>query len=224
VVSGVDLTIVEPSSKTISVDVSVSNASALEAAQDLVDAYNSVRTNLDEVTAFDAEALTTGILFGTQAALRVDSDLNHVLTGRFFGVGKFESLEAIGIKIDSKGKLSLDKAKFQSAYAEDPDALTTLFAHDTLGVSAKLGDAIDRLVGEESSTLSARSETLSTQIERNTERITLMDEQLTKQRDRLFTQFSLLESTIATLQQNLTALSSLQIIPPLSINRSSNSR
>jgi hypothetical protein len=51
-----------------------------------------------------------------------------------------------------------------------------------------------------------------------------MDEQLTKQRDRLFTQFSLLESTIATLQQNLTALSSLQIIPPLSINRSSNSR
>ena len=49
-----------------------------------------------------------------------------------------------------------------------------------------------------------------------------MQEALDKQRERLFTQFSLLESTIATLQQNLSALDSLQIIPPLTSSSSSN--
>jgi flagellar hook-associated protein 2 len=218
-ISGVSLTIVEPSEKTISVDVSATNTNLLDVAQDFVDAYNSLRSNLDEVTDFDSEALTTGILFGTQAALRVDSDLNHVLTGRFFGTGKFESLEAVGIGIGKDGKLSLNKSKFEAAFADDPGALTKFFTDETLGVSAKLNNAIERLVGETDSTLSSRSKTLATQIERNNDRITLMDESLAKQRDRLFNQFSLLESTVATLQQNLAALQSLQIIPPLSVNR-----
>jgi flagellar hook-associated protein 2 len=214
----VDLTIVEASETTISVDVSVSSTNLFSAAQDFVDAYNSIRSNLNDVASFDSENLTTGILFGTQAVLRLDSDLNHVLTGHFFGVGKFQSLESVGISVNDKGELALNRSKFQKAFNEDPDALTKFFTDDTLGVSAKLNAAIDRLVGEEGSTLTARSETLSTQIKRNTDRIAVMDEQLTKQRDRLFTQFSLLETTIASLQQNLAALSSLQIIPPLSAN------
>lgn len=215
VISGVDLTIIEPSEKTISVDVSVSSQNLFAAAQDFVDAYNSIRSNLDDVASFDSENLTTGILFGTQAVLRVDSDLTRVLTGNFFGVGKFTSLEAVGISINDKGQLSLSRAEFQEAFEDNPEALMEFFTNDKLGVSAKLNAALERLAGEESSTLTSRSDTLNEQIKRNTERIAVMDEQLTKQRDRLFTQFALLETTIANLQQNLSALASLQIIPPL---------
>ena len=109
-------------------------------------AYNSLRDTLDKMTVFNAEDLTTGILFGTQAALRVDSDLSRVITSRFFGVGSFQSLEAIGISLDDKGKMSLDESKLSAAFAKDPDALKKLFTDETMGVAAKLDDG-DRATG-----------------------------------------------------------------------------
>lgn len=221
VVSGLEVTIVEPSDKAVTLDVTSSSTSLLGVAQDFVDAYNSIRGFLDETTSFDPEEVTTGILFGTQAALRTDADLSNIVTGRFFGVGQFTSLANVGITIDDKGKLSLNKSEFQEAFASDPGALTKLFTDKSLGLSAKLKTATDRLVGSNSSSLSSRASTLATAIEKNTERLEVLDAQLERQRVRLFNQFTTLETTIATLQQNLTALSSLQIVPPLSAGRSS---
>jgi flagellar hook-associated protein 2 len=215
IIAGVSLTIAEPSDKTISVEVKVSNAAALDAAEDFVNAYNSVRSNLDEVTSFNADELTTGILFGTSAALRVESDLTRILTGRFFGVGAFNSLEAAGIEFEADGTLSLDKAKFQEAFANDPASLSTLFTHNTFGVSAKLNAAIDALASDDSSALGTRISTLNDQIERNQERITEMDQILERQQEQLLLEFARLESTIAAMRQSLSALASLQIIPPL---------
>lgn len=219
VVSGLEVTIVQPSDKAITLDVTSSTTSLLNVAQNFVDAYNSIRDFLDDTTSFDPDEVTTGILFGTQAALRTDADLSNIVTGRFFGVGQFTSLANVGITIDDKGKLSLNKTQFQAAFAADPGALTKFFTDKSLGVSAKLKSATDRLVGSTSSTLSSRVSTLATAIEKNTERLEVLDDQLERQRVRLFNQFTTLETTIATLQQNLTALSSLQIIPPLSVSR-----
>jgi flagellar hook-associated protein 2 len=215
IIAGVNLTVAEPSDKTISVEVKVSNSAALEAAEDFVKAYNSVRTNLDTVTAFDAEALTTGILFGTQAALRVDADISRTLSGGFFGVGAFSSLEAVGIHIEKDGKLSLDKNRFQEAFNNDPASVSTLFTHNTRGVSAKLNAAIEQLAGDDNSALGTRISKLDDDIERNQERIEKMDLVLERQQERLLLEFARLESTIASMRQSLSALTSLQIIPPL---------
>lgn len=221
VVSGLEVTIVEPSDKAVTLDVTVSSSGVLDVAQDFVDAYNSLRSFLDDTTSFDPEDLTTGILFGTQAALRTGADIGNIVTGRFAGVGQFTSLAAVGISIDDKGKLALDKTKLQAAFDKDPGALTKLFTDSSLGVSAKLKTATDRLVSGTNSALASRTTTLAKNIEKNHERIEVLNEQLDRQRERLLAQFTALESTIATLQRNLTALSALQVIPPLSINRSS---
>jgi hypothetical protein len=42
-----------------------------------------------------------------------------------------------------------------------------------------------------------------------------MDDILDRQKERLLTEFARLESTVAAMRQNLSALASLQIIPPL---------
>jgi flagellar hook-associated protein 2 len=221
-VSGLEVTIVEPSDKAVTLDVTSSSTNLVGVAQNFVDAYNSIRSFLDDTTSFDAEDLTTGILFGTQAALRVGVDFSNVVTGQFFGVGQFTSLASVGITIDGKGQLSLDKSKFQAAFDDNPGGLTKFFTDKNLGVSAKLKATTDRLVGTTNSALSARTKVLADNISRNSERLEVIDSQLARQRERLFLQFTALESTIATLQQNLTALSSLQIIPPLSISRNNN--
>ena len=58
-------------------------------------------------------------------------------------------------------------------------------------------------------------------IEANNKRIEEMTARLDRQRERLLLQFYNIETTVARLQDNLTALSSLQIIPPLSSTRNS---
>ncbi len=214
VVSGLQLTAVAPSDKTVSVDVTASSTAVASAAQDFVDAYNSIRSTLDDTTSFDSTALTTGILFGSTAALRVDSDLSRLLSGTFSGLGKFSSLQAVGFSFDDKGKLSLDKTKLQDAFDSDPDALSNFFSRDTLGVSAKVSAAADRLAGTDS-VLSARSDALKKTVDGNTEQLTKMSDQLDKQRQRLLAQFAALETTVAKMQESLTALSSIQYISPL---------
>lgn len=215
IIAGISLTIAEPSDKTVSVEVKVSNAGALDAADDFVKAYNSIRANLDTVTAFDAEALTTGILFGTQAALRVEADLTRILTGSFFGAGQFKSLESVGIRFGKDGKLSFDKGKFQDAFANDTAAVSALFTHNTHGVSAKLNAAIEALSGDDNSALGTRLTTLDDRIERNQDRIAQMDAVLARQQERMLVEFARLESTVATMRQSLSALAALQVIPPL---------
>jgi flagellar hook-associated protein 2 len=216
VIPGVELEILAASEDIVSVDVEKADSEIVTGVQEFVDAFNSLRDNIDEVTEFNAEDFTTGILFGTTAVLRVESDLNHILSGRFFGVGEFTSLEAIGLGFDDKGKLTLDTAALEEALEENPTAVEDLFTHETLGLSAKLKTAIEQLAGEENSVLSARAKTLSDIITSTNERITFMNERLTRERERLLNEFALLESTVAAMQQNLTALSSMQIIPPLS--------
>ena len=223
ILPGVDLEIVSASEQTVTVDVSVTETKLVDTVQEFVDAFNSIRTNLDEVTEFNAEELTTGILFGTTAVLRVESDLNKILSGPLYGVGRFTSLESIGISFDDKGKLSLNTAELEAAFADHPDDLHDFFADKTLGLSARLDAVIEQLAGEDNSLLAARTDTLDTRIKNNNDRIEFMNARLDRERERLLTQFALLESTVAQLQESLSALSALQIIPPLT-SRRSNSR
>jgi flagellar capping protein FliD len=106
--------------------------------------------------------------------------------------------------------------------ADDPAAVEQLFTDSTRGIAAKLKSTIDQLAGEDSSLLESRAKSLADVIKTNNDRITFMDERLTRQRERLLLMFAQLESTIAAMQQNLTALAGLQIIPPLTSTSSNN--
>ena len=215
VIEGVNLTVKEGSLDPITVSVTASSTPIVSAVKEFVDAYNSIRDLLDEVTDFDAESLTTGILFGSNEALRVDTELARVLSARFFSAGNAQSLEAIGVSLDDKGHLEFDSTKLTAAYNSDPESLKTLFTHETLGVTAKIKSVVDRLAGPTGSLLSSRAETLTRKIDFNTDRIAFLDETLAKQRERWLNDFYRIESVISKMQQSLSALSSLQAIPSL---------
>jgi flagellar hook-associated protein 2 len=220
---GVELTVVAPSENNVTIRVAQDQAKIITSVEDFVDAFNSIRENLDEVTSFNEEDLTTGILFGTTAVLRVESDLNRILSGRFFGVGAITSLEAIGLSFGDKGKINLDRGKLDKILAKNPGALEQFFTHKSLGLSAKLQAAIKQLAGEKDSVLASRAETLKEIIANFRDRVTFMDERLARERERLLAEFARIESTIAAMQQNLTALANLQIIPPLTSTLSNRS-
>jgi flagellar hook-associated protein 2 len=90
-----------------------------------------------------------------------------------------------------------------------------------VGFSAKARQVADSLAAVGTGALLNRTSTLNNQIEQNNERVASMDLRLDRQRNRLLKQFYDMELTIARLQQNLSALNQLQVIPPISRTRES---
>ena len=84
--------------------------------------------------------------------------------------------------------------------------------HENLNKAKALADS---LAGIESGALLNKSNSLQAKIEQSGKRVDSMNTRLDKQRERLLKQFYNMESAVAKLQKNLTAINQLQIIPPL---------
>jgi flagellar hook-associated protein 2 len=213
-IHGVDLKIATTSDDPVTVTVASSDTSLVETVEDLVGSYNALRDELDELTSFNETDFTTGLLFGTTEALRVDTALSRLVTDRYFGLGAFDSLDEIGLSVDDRGKLQLDQGQLHDAFVENPKGLEEFLTNEQSGVIAKFNAAIDRLTGADNGMLTNRTDALQSTIESNQGRIERLNESLDRQRERLLLQFYQLEQVIAGLQQSQTALSALQPITP----------
>ncbi len=209
VISGVDFTINKTSIDPVTIDVAKDDSSIVSAAESFIDAYNSVRTTLQNLTSFDSTTFETGVLFGSNAALQTDTILANIVTNRFRIGEEFSSLESVGISLGADGKLSLNRAKLEEAFENSPEALENLFLDDSRGVVTKFTEAIDRLSDDENSVLSQRDDTISRKIETNELRLSSMNDLLENERQRLLTEFFTLEETISKMQNDLGVLNGL---------------
>ncbi len=221
VLDGAVLTVNQTSDDPVEIAVETSDAEIIAAVQGFVDGYNVLRDELAELTSFDADSLTTGLLFGTNAALQVDTTLSRLVTDRHNGIGSFQTLEQLGVNIDDTGKLSLDTAALSSAFESDPAGVRSFFSATDRGIVDKFVTAVDRLTDAESGTLTSRSNSLTDTIDLNNERIERFNESLERERARLELEFFNLELLISNLQTNQQAIGQIQAIPPLSSTRSS---
>ena len=219
VINGVDLSVVAASETSVNVSVTQSDSEIVTLVQDFVDAYNSIRSDLDGLTEFNEIDLTTGLLFGTNEALRVDTELSRLLTNHYSGVGSFESLAEIGLSVDDAGKLQLDTDQLQEAFADDAKSLQSLFTDPDGGIVAKFDSAIESLAGADNGLLTNRNDSLQSTIDINLDRIERFNDSLDRQREVLLLQFFQLEQVIAGLQSSQTALSALQPLAPLVSSR-----
>ncbi|HEX5470979.1 MAG TPA: flagellar filament capping protein FliD [Lacipirellulaceae bacterium] len=220
IVDGLNVTVNDGTLQPVTVNVGASTSSLVDTANEFVSAYNSMRDTLTKLTAYDPVAQTTGLLFGTTESLQVDTNLSRLLTNSYFGLGQFQSLQAVGFTLDDKGELSLNDDKLTQAFSEDPDAVTKLFTDPDRGISATVSSAAEHLAGT-NSLLSSRADALSSIIDANNKRIDQMSDSLDKQRDALLAQFNNLESVVASLKNNASVLSTFTAVPPLGSVRSS---
>ncbi len=215
-IGGLDVRVKGASDAPVTINSSQTDAELVKTVEEVVAAYNALRTDLDKLTDFNADAATVGLLFGSHEALQIDSRLSQAMTARYFGAGGFQSLESIGLSVKEDGTLELNKTKLKAAFESDPEGLQNFLTNADNGVVVKLNATIDRLAGAEKSLLAARSESLQDSIKANTDRLDKLSLHLERQQERLLLQFYQLESVIAKLQSGLTAIQNLQVIPPLS--------
>lgn len=223
VVGGVELTINDISNSPVTVTVDSTDSELLSNVNLFVDQYNKLRDKLDELTSFDDNTMVTGLLFGTNEALQIESRLTRVLTDRFFGVGSIQSLEQLGISLDQEGRLELDETKLQEAFADDPDAVQQFFTDENYGFAARLDAVVESLAGEGNSLLLSRNDVLQRRIDEYTDKIDFYNQRLASERERLLKYYYSTELAISKIQSNLSAIQSLSPLPPMTAGISSNS-
>jgi flagellar hook-associated protein 2 len=209
VLDGVNLTLGGVSDSPVTITVASSDSNLVSAVKTFVDQYNKLHDKIDELTYFDANGKTTGILMGSNETLQIESRLSRLLSGRFFGVGSIYSLEQVGISFNDDGQLELDQSQLDKAFADDPEAVEKFFTDSTNGLVTKFNDAVESLAGEDHSVLVSRNDALQRRIDENNDRIEDYDTRLERQRARLMTYYYNLELAISKIQSNLSTVENL---------------
>jgi len=114
------------------VTVSQDSDKVVERIQSFVDAFNEVRTVINELTQFDPDNLgTSGILLGDSTVRAVNNQLRSVLAQVIPGLegSSIRSLSEVGISTSKDtGLLSFSDTTFKQKLAESPDDVIALFA------------------------------------------------------------------------------------------------
>jgi flagellar hook-associated protein 2 len=212
VIDGVQLTInaVSETAQTISI---AKKAETIKSPLKLfVDQYNRLREKISELSDFNPENKTAGVLFSTTEILQIELEFAQVLTSRYFSTGAIQSFEQIGVSPDSQGTLQFDESKFQAKYEADPADVEQFFTTAGNGGSAKIVAASERLTARDNSILVNRANALQRTIDNNQRQINAMTATLDRQREQMVKQFARLEKAISGMQANLNWLSKIQPI------------
>ena len=183
-----------------------------------------------EIEAWEEKA-KEGLLFNDNDIKGLSNGLRFVL-----GSGDLQELEKIGITVSStasdNGKLSLDESKFKAALASDPESVKELFTKEQIkdesgniiqssGIATNMKKVLDKYaktIGEPKGILIDRAGSIKSpasitqnelyrQIQEIDKRIANLQDTLKMEQDRYIRQFTTLESLIAQMNSQSSALS-----------------
>jgi flagellar hook-associated protein 2 len=159
----------------------------------VVDAINSV-------SSYDAESRQAGPLFGDAGVRNVVYQLRRELTASVTGLnGQFDMLNQIGVTAELNGKLSVDAAKLDAAFAADFDGVGELFAAEDVGVAGRLDTLLAPYLDKDG-VFDSRSKSLKSSIEDINDRREALGRRLAALQSRYTKQFNALDSLLSQLQ------------------------
>lgn len=215
-VPGLDVTLKGSSTEIVSVTVAQSDSSLVSTAQLFVDNFNKMRDKLASQTFYNAVDNKKGVLNGTLEALRVDTELAALLSGRIFGAGNIHALQELGFDLADDGKLAFDATKLQAKFASDPEGVTKFFTTEKFGFAAKVDDVVEGLAGIKNSLLVSKARSLQDRVDVSQGRVDSWTVRLERRREALLKKFYNLENILGKMQNNISAVSAIQALPPLS--------
>lgn len=110
------------------ISISKDTASLVKTMQSMVQAYNTLKTNLDTATSYDSESKAAGSLNGLSEITSIKRQINNIITNTDKN-GK--SLMDFGFSFTDKGVLSLDTKALESAISDDYENFKKFFSSNT---------------------------------------------------------------------------------------------
>jgi flagellar hook-associated protein 2 len=161
-------------------------------------AIQSLTTILNDLTAYDPETKTAGLLQGDSATRSVTNQLRREMSTIVSGLGtELDSLAELGITTGENNKLVLDDQQFAAVMSDDFDKLSGIFSSES-GYAVRLDSLIENLTAS-GGILSSRTTGLSSQVERIGEQREALEARIIGIEARYQAQFSALDSLLGQL-------------------------
>ena len=126
-VEGVTLGLVGVQSGTL--DVANNDDGVTTEVNDFISSYNALVKTINDLTSYDPDTNTAGILNGDSGARNIATQIRRNINTVVPNLsGPFSTLAGLGITTQSDGTLKLDSAKFQTALDNNFDDIADLFA------------------------------------------------------------------------------------------------
>lgn len=106
------------------------DTSGIKSAVDgFVKAYNSLNSTINNLTAYDPDTQTAGILQGDATVRSIQTQLRRMISSPIEGSGSsLNSLSQLGISFQKDGSLAVDSAKLDKAIQDNSASIGSLFA------------------------------------------------------------------------------------------------
>lgn len=109
------------------VNISQDTSAIVDEMQLFVDSYNTLKTNLNDMTVSNTETGTLGIFNGDNFIKSISREVSRLVTK----VSSNQSLMDYGISIDRSGTMSLNKTTLETKLSDDSDAVKLFFTGGT---------------------------------------------------------------------------------------------
>ncbi|PJC93242.1 flagellar hook protein FliD [Aeromonas lusitana] len=200
--------------KSNKVDITTDKTSIQELVQQFVDGYNTLQ---DKMNALDKRGTFVGgvkqddggALAGDATTRAISSFMSNLLVSPSKNSGTYSTVFEIGMKMDNKGKLSLDKTKFSEAIDKNFDQVVALFGGDD-GLASTLNKGLKEYT-KSGGMLSQREDVLNSDLRALTQKASTATSQLAKYEASLRAQYGSLDALLVKMNNSASALTSLQI-------------
>ena len=223
IIPGVTISLQSASANPVTLSVTRDSSGVSTQLQNFTDAFNTLVDKLSTYTQFDTTTNQGGVLLGDATAQEIQTQMYSVFGAAVQDAGTMHTIGDIGITITDNGKIQFDPSKFQAAYAQAPDDVSKLFTDATNGLGKLIDQNMTALVDPVSGFITQENNTLQAQNQQFQDQITQLDSILADKRNRLEEQFANMETVLAGLQSQQSALSSIAAIAPLKSSSTSSS-
>lgn len=191
-VEGISFTAKSIGSATL--DVTRDDEAILEAVNEFADAFNALRTEINNQRSGQLEADST--LLSIEQAIFGVLNSGSSITG-----SAFKYLIEAGVSIDEEGVMSVDSAAVTDTLNTDFSSFVNLFAADGEGYAARLESLADSWLASDG-LIDAREDGLNTQLERLEDDELRLETRLEIVETRIRAQFTALDTLISQLSNS----------------------
>jgi flagellar hook-associated protein 2 len=204
-VPGVTLNLTATTSTPAQITVGLDKDAIKSKISGFVTAYNSIRTTLNSLLAYDSAAKTAGALQGDGTAQGLQSMLRNLVGANGPSGTTFSRLSDLGIQMQRDGTLTTNATKLDTAL-QNPTAVQTFLSaasgtSSTDGIARRIRD-FARAADQTDGTVTTRGNALQSAIDRNSRDIDNMNTRIASIQTALYKQYN-------TLDTNLGKISSL---------------
>ncbi|HTV41920.1 MAG TPA: flagellar filament capping protein FliD [Candidatus Sulfotelmatobacter sp.] len=206
------LTVTAQQTGAVTMNVTGDTSGLTSAIQQFVTDYNSLQsyiTGQEAVTTSSSGSVTPGTLTADNTASELATNLRSLVAAAVPSLSGNAISMLSDLGIDTNGQnntLSVDTSTLDSAVADNPSAVNTLFNDPTSGIATQLNNFINGAIGT-NGTITGHEASLTQQSDNITTQITNLNTKITSDEAEWTSEFEAMEQAESQTNQELTYLS-----------------